>query len=208
MLTSLGMTFLVTSVLEFKKKVRKCCLLAIYFESEKCNIRTSWLISRKIWLAGKILNFQKFTYHSVEIMEIYSHIFLTKISYKQLFTIEVTKELIWRKKWTPNHSVEIMEIYSHTYLGDNFENVTSLLSKARWKFHDFCITHILREINFVDSWRAKTAIKALLGAVNFVLLVNFSLQKVNKCIKIKIQSHWMCSNGWLRTSRILKIDFT
>ena len=37
-----------------------------------------------------------------------------------------------------------------------------------WKFHDFCITQIFREINFVDSRSAKTAIFAILWAVNFV----------------------------------------
>ena len=57
-----------------------------------------------------------------------------------------------------------------------------------WKFQDFCITEILREINFEDSRSAKFAFFAILGAVNFVHLVNSSLQKVQKFIKIKIQS--------------------
>ena len=74
--------------------------------------------------------------------------------------------LFRRKKYPSTHSVEIMEIYSHTFLGDNFENVTSLLSKAGWKFQDFCITHILREINFVDSRSAKSAISTHLEAQN------------------------------------------
>ena len=52
-----------------------------------------------------------------------------------------------------------------------------------WKFQDFSITQILREINFWDSRSAKTAIFSILGAVNFVNLVNFSLQKVQKFIK-------------------------
>ena len=57
-----------------------------------------------------------------------------------------------------------------------------------WKFQDFCISQILREINFVDSRSAKTAIIVNLGAVNFVHLVTFSLQKVQKFMKIKIQN--------------------
>ena len=57
-----------------------------------------------------------------------------------------------------------------------------------WKFQDFCITEILREINFEDSRSAKSANFAILGAVNFVHLVHFSLQKVKKSMKIKIQS--------------------
>ena len=52
-----------------------------------------------------------------------------------------------------------------------------------WKFQDFSITQILREINFVDSRSAKTAIFAILESVNLVNLVNFSLQKVQKFIK-------------------------
>ena len=36
-----------------------------------------------------------------------------------------------------------------------------------WKFQDYCITEILREINFEDSGSAKSAVFAILGAVNF-----------------------------------------
>ena len=57
-----------------------------------------------------------------------------------------------------------------------------------WNFQDFCITEILREINFVNSRSAKTAVFAILGAVDFVHLVNFSLLNVQKFIKIKILS--------------------
>ena len=53
-----------------------------------------------------------------------------------------------------------------------------------WKFQDFCITEILREINFEDSRSAKSAVFAILQAGNFVPLVNFSLQKVPKFLKI------------------------
>ena len=36
-----------------------------------------------------------------------------------------------------------------------------------WKFHDFCIIEILREINFEDSRSAKLAILTHLEALNF-----------------------------------------
>ena len=36
-----------------------------------------------------------------------------------------------------------------------------------WKFHDFSITQILREINFVDSRSAQSAISTHLDALNF-----------------------------------------
>ena len=64
-----------------------------------------------------------------------------------------------------------------------------------WKFQDFCITQFIREINFEHSRSAKTAIFALLRAVNFVQLVNFSFQKVQKFIKIQIQSFGMCETA-------------
>ena len=44
-----------------------------------------------------------------------------------------------------------------------------------WKSKDFSIRQILREIKFGDSKSAKTAVFAILGAVNFVNLVNVSL---------------------------------
>ena len=59
-----------------------------------------------------------------------------------------------------------------------------------WKIQDFCITQILREINFVNSRSAKTAVFANLGAVNFVHLVNCQIPKYvpkfreTKCVKI------------------------
>ena len=57
------------------------------------------------------------------------------------------------------------------------------------KCQDFCITEILREINFVNSRSAKTAIFAILGAVNFVHGVNFSLQKLlKKSLKSKFRA--------------------
>ena len=57
-----------------------------------------------------------------------------------------------------------------------------------WKFYDFSITHILCEINFEDCRSAKSAILTHLGTLNFVNLVNFNLQKVQKFLKTKIQS--------------------
>ena len=57
-----------------------------------------------------------------------------------------------------------------------------------WKFQDFSVTYILREINFGDSRSFKTAVFAIIEALNFDDLVNFSLQKLQKFIKLKIQS--------------------
>jgi len=57
-----------------------------------------------------------------------------------------------------------------------------------WKFQDFSITQILREINFGGCRSSKTAVLAILGALKMINLVNFSLQKMQEFIKIKIQS--------------------
>ena len=57
-----------------------------------------------------------------------------------------------------------------------------------WKFKEFSVTEILREINFGESKSSKIAFLVILGAPNFVNLVNFSLHKVQKYIKIKSQN--------------------
>ena len=49
---------------------------------------------------------------------------------------------------------------------------------AVWKFEDFSVNQILRGINFGESRSSKTTVFAILGALNFVDLVNFHLQKV------------------------------
>ena len=49
-----------------------------------------------------------------------------------------------------------------------------------WKFLNFSITKILREINFRDSKSAKSADFDIFGVLNFAILVNFNFQKVPK----------------------------
>ena len=56
-----------------------------------------------------------------------------------------------------------------------------------WKFQDFSVTQILREINFGESRTSKMAVFAILGALNFVDLEKLGIQKVQKFVKIKIQ---------------------
>ena len=53
---------------------------------------------------------------------------------------------------------------------------------------DFSFIQILCEINFCVSRSAKNAIFANLGAVNFVNLVNISLQKVQKSRTLKFRA--------------------
>ena len=45
-----------------------------------------------------------------------------------------------------------------------------------WKFHDFSITEILREINFLENLELlKLPFFAIFGTLNFVYLINFTL---------------------------------
>ena len=44
-----------------------------------------------------------------------------------------------------------------------------------WQFQEFSVIQILRETNFEGSRSAKSIIFAILGAPNFVKLVDFSL---------------------------------
>ena len=53
----------------------------------------------------------------------------------------------------------------------------------------------------------KLSFFATLGALKMSNLVNYCLQRVQDCLKIKIQSLEMCEIGRFCTSRIPKIDF-
>ena len=57
-----------------------------------------------------------------------------------------------------------------------------------WTFQEFSVIQILREICFVGFRSYKTAVFASFGALNFVILVNISIWKVQQFIKIKFQS--------------------
>ena len=63
---------------------------------------------------------------------------------------------------------------------------------ALWKIRDFSVTQILREIISREFRSSKIAVFAILRALKFANLSNFSLQKVQELIKIKIQSLSMC----------------
>ena len=56
-----------------------------------------------------------------------------------------------------------------------------------WKLHDFSVTQILREINFGEYRSSKNAVLAILGALKMIDLVNFSFEKVQKFITIKLR---------------------
>ena len=82
---------------------------------------------------------------------------------------------------------------------------------------DFCIDHVLREINFVDSRSAKTTDFAILGALNFVHLVRLSLQKVqtkfraSKYVKMAdfafLESQELISRKSLSDRKIMKFPY-
>ena len=56
-----------------------------------------------------------------------------------------------------------------------------------WKYQDFSIIQILHEINFGESRSCKKAVFVIFGALSFVNLDIFSLQKLQKFTKIRIQ---------------------
>ena len=58
-----------------------------------------------------------------------------------------------------------------------------------WKFHDFSITEILRESNYAESRSAKSAILTHLGALNFAILVDFSLAFTQRPGQTNVQNH-------------------
>ena len=99
--------------------------------------------------------------------------------------------------WENVSASEFVTIYDHTLscLVTWFEGhslaqtvLTNLVSTV-WKFRDFSVTWILREINLSGFKSSKTAVYANLGALNIVDLAHFRFQKVPKFIKkIKIQS--------------------
>ena len=77
-----------------------------------------------------------------------------------------------------------------------------------WKFQNFAITQILREINFGDSTSAKSAI------LTHLVVLNFALYEISHFLKEeiyqinKIQSLKKGKNRNFRIWRVSKIDFT
>ena len=49
-----------------------------------------------------------------------------------------------------------------------------------WKFQDFSVIQILREINFVDLESSKNTVLAVFGALNLANLTILSFEKVQK----------------------------
>ena len=76
-----------------------------------------------------------------------------------------------------------------------------------WKFHDFSITQILREINVEDSRIAKSEILTHLEALNFDFCAFLHLPKTE--IHQNQNSETLnVLNDTFSNSRILNIDFT
>jgi len=77
-----------------------------------------------------------------------------------------------------------------------------------WKFQDFAITQIFREINFWDSKNAKLAILTHLEALNFDFQEFLHFLKAVIYQIDKIQSPKNGKNCSFSTSNFSKIDFT
>ena len=77
-----------------------------------------------------------------------------------------------------------------------------------WKFQDFSITQILREINFWDSQSAKSTIFTHLEAPDFDFFGFLQFLKDEIYQNNKIPSLKKRKNGRFTTSRFSKIEFT
>ena len=73
-------------------------------------------------------------------------------------------------------------------MGEKEEDILLLGGRTTmWKFEDFFVIQILREINFGESRSSRTAVCVVFGALNIGNLVNFNFLKVQKFLEIKIQ---------------------
>ena len=89
----------------------------------------------------------------------------------------------------------------------NFQ-VISCKNDTLWKFHNFSMTQILREINFGDSISAKSVIWAHFEALNFDFYEFLHFLKAEIYQINKIQNSKNGKSSSFRTSRFSKIDFT
>ena len=79
-----------------------------------------------------------------------------------------------------------------------------------WKFQDFSITQILREINFGDFRTTKSSILTYFEAMNFdfYAFLHFLKAEIYKINKIQSRASKIAKNGSFRTCRFSKVDFT
>ena len=97
-----------------------------------------------------------------------------------------------------NHSVENFMIFLSFkfYVKSIFSDISWCAKKAIWThlciFFTFWRLKLTKRTKFTAPKMAKTAVFAILGGVNFVLLVDISLEKVQKFIKIIVQSLHIC----------------
>ena len=77
-----------------------------------------------------------------------------------------------------------------------------------WKFHDFTVTQILREINFRDYRSVKSANFVISEALNFDFYEFLQFLKAEIHQSKKIQSSKLANKVSFGTSRYSKIDFT
>ena len=115
--------------------------------------------------------------------------------------------------WTPRASHNVaLTIEDPTTKGKNWclriLREIDMCWSTVWKFHDFSITQILREINFGDFTSAKSATLAHLGALNFdfyefLHFLTAEIYQINK-----IHSPMNGKNASFSTSTFSKNDFT
>ena len=75
-----------------------------------------------------------------------------------------------------------------------------------WKFYDYSVTQILREINFGESRRLKTAIFATFSGSEFSYLIGFSLKSLQKPSK-GAQMHKNQNSNFKVSKHVKMTDF-
>ena len=71
-----------------------------------------------------------------------------------------------------------------------------------WKFQDFYATQILREINFWDSVSSKTAIFAILKALNFGFNEFLHFVRAEMCPKLRFRASKMIKFALFGASKL------
>ena len=80
---------------------------------------------------------------------------------------------------------QAIEYSTSSKMGTIFKNVDLFKLGTVWKFHNFCITHILREIKFWDSRSAKSAISPHLEVFDFYDFLHFLKAEIYQMNKIR-----------------------
>ena len=112
-------------------------------------------------------------------------------------------KIVWKYSFhdfAPENNVSCMAKFHEFFCDWNFKSsgiyefhIIWTFYNTVWKFEDFSATHVSYEINFGESRSSKIAVLAIFGSLDLVLLVNFSLLKMQKFLTYLNSKPW---NPW------------